>query len=146
MKYVDEVDDLLARLGVAERGEPEVVLAGLEARDDGVERRIDEIGLQSHHARDGVAEIGAHALDGVAVGADELVRRISSVGCDGQGPFGLDLRRDFRSDCGVHRDGGRGRRGAGRGRGTLLAAAAAARGEEGKEEDEGACQRSQLRA
>ena len=57
-----------------------------------------DLGLQAHRAGERLGEVGVHALDGLAVRADELVGRVARVGGDGQRALGLDRRRDERRD------------------------------------------------
>ena len=51
-----------------------------------VEGRVDELRLRPEHAADRLAEVGVHPDDRVAVGADELVRRVRGVGRDDERP------------------------------------------------------------
>ena len=53
LEVVDEVDHLLPRLGVGERGVADVELAVLDARDDGVERGVHEGDLDAQDLAQG---------------------------------------------------------------------------------------------
>ncbi len=76
----DEVDGLLTVLRVRERGHAEVVLSGVQSRDDAVERLVRHRRLQAHQLRDRLREIRVHADHGLAVGADVLIRGVGRVG------------------------------------------------------------------
>ena len=89
-EVVDEVDHLLPGHGVGERRGAHVVLAALDARDDGVEGGVDQLGLEAEHLADGGGQVGVHADDGRAVGGDELVRGVGGVHGDGEGALRLD--------------------------------------------------------
>ena len=76
LRVGDEVDRLLALLGVRERGHAEVVLARGEPRDDAVEGLIRDNGLDAHQIRDRLRQVRVHADHRLAVGGDELVGRV----------------------------------------------------------------------
>ena len=96
----DEVDDLLALLVVGKGRHAEVVLAGGEPRDDAVEGRDDDLDLEAHDPSKRLGEVGVHALDGLPVGADELVRRVVASEAMVSVPFDLMAgERPPRSCC-----------------------------------------------
>ena len=84
-EVIDEVDDLLAGLGVGERRRAHVVLARGQTGDDAVERLVDDLGLQPHDRGERLAQIRVHPDDGVAVGREELVGGVAGVRGDGEG-------------------------------------------------------------
>ena len=92
-EVVNEVDGLLALLGVGERRGADVVLARGEARDDAVERLVDDLDLEAHQGTQSVHQVGVHPHHGLAVGPDELVGRVAGIGGDREGALGLDRGR-----------------------------------------------------
>src|SRR4029453_179600 len=79
VEVADHVDLLLALVVDGERRHAELVLAGLEARDDGVELGRLVLGLQAELGRDRVEQVDVPANDRLAVGVQELVRRVFRV-------------------------------------------------------------------
>src|SRR5215213_9571178 len=112
VEVADHVDLLLALVVDGERRDTHLVLAGLEARDDRVEHGRLVFGLEAELGRDGVEQVDVEADDRLAVGVQELVRRIGRVGPDQELAVGLDRVRHLRGECLVDR---RGRAGGGPG-------------------------------
>src|SRR5512132_3818640 len=112
VEVADHVDLLLA-LGVdGERRDTGLVLPGLDARDDRVEHGRLPFGLEAELGRDGVEQVDVEADDRLAVGVQELVRRVAGVGPDEDLAVRLDRVRHLGGPRLVDRRGRRRRPGA----------------------------------
>src|SRR4029453_16565686 len=100
IEVADHVDLLLALVVDGERRHAELVLAGLP------------LGLQAELGRDRVEQVDVPANDRLAVGVQELVRRVFRVDPDQDLAVGLDLVRHLGGPRLVDRRGGPGRPGA----------------------------------
>ncbi len=112
--------DLLLTVGVdGEAGDPDVELAGGDAEDDGVEAGRLPLGLEPELGGNGVEEVDVHALDGLAVGPEELVGGVGGVDADGDGALALERGGELGDEgwvgCRGGDPGGGSRAGTGRG-------------------------------
>ncbi|OIH83389.1 hypothetical protein BLJ79_14975 [Arthrobacter sp. UCD-GKA] len=90
----DEVHGLAAFVGDAEGGHAQVVLARLQAGQDGVEGGRNMLDLQAQHRADGVAHVGVPADQRLVVGVVELERGVGRVRGNAQYPRLADVCRE----------------------------------------------------
>ena len=98
VEVVDEVDGLLAFLGVREGGGAEVVAPGREARDDRFEVGVRELHFQSHVSASAVTRSASIPMIVWPSEARNSFGAYWASVADVERPLGFDRRRNLRGD------------------------------------------------
>src|SRR5215216_248988 len=109
VEVADHVDLLLALVVDGERRHADLVLARLDGRDELGELGRPELGLQAELGRDSREQVDVPADGRLAVGVEELVRRVGRVSPDHELAVGLDRVRHLGGQRLVDRRGRGGR-------------------------------------